>query len=317
MAVDTALLTRQRTLAAKIETTTGTAIALAAADGAINVFGSSLESAIKMVEREPQGTFTPLAPIPGASEATSKFKTEMTVQGGVSDPFWMTVLLKACGFAVNATIWKPLTGAGTTLTMGLYQSGQLLQMAGAVGKFTMNFESGKPVMIDWDFQGVWQSPTGVALITPTYPAATLVPRFAGATLTLGGLALRVGKMSITVENSIAMREDATALDPGGYGTGIHSYQITGRKITTKISPEALPLATKDWWADHRAVTGAALAMVIGGSTAFNNIHIGAPALVHLDAPGVEDDNGIYRNSLNFLNLGSMGDDELTIQQPAV
>lgn len=317
MAVDSALLYRQRTLAAKIETTTGTAIALDAASGAVNVFDSSVESAIKMTERDGQGSFAPLAPIPGASEGSAKFKTEVTTSGTATDPFWIGTLLAGCGFAATNSIWYPKTGASATLTIGQFISGQLHSIAGAMGKFTIDFEIGKPGMVSWDFGGVWQSPSSTELLAPTYP--TVVPaRFAGGTLSLGGTTTyRVGKISISVENTIAMREDMIATDgatSNAYGTGIHSYQITGRKITTKISAEALSLATKNWWEDHRTVTAAALSLVLGSGTN-GTITIAAPALVHLDAPGVEDNNGLYRNALSFLNTGTAGGDtELSIKQ---
>ncbi|OYX27130.1 MAG: arginase [Rhodobacterales bacterium 32-66-7] len=58
------------------------------------------------------------------------------------------------------------------------------------GTFRLVCDSGKQCVIEWDFTGVWQAPTDVALISPTYPTALPI-RYASATTTYNSVALCV------------------------------------------------------------------------------------------------------------------------------
>jgi hypothetical protein len=310
MAATAPKLTRQRILAAAIETTTGTAVSLSGTDAAMNIFDPSIEADIETHERNGQSALSPLPPVAGRRAGKIKFKTEIVGNGASVTPWWF-VFFKGCGF-VNASggVLSPLSGSSTaaTLTMGMYLDGRFKSLAGASGDFTIMLETGKVPMVEWDFQGAWQAPSDVALLTPTYP--TVQPEaFQGATVTVGGTAYPISKLTIKANNKIALR-----MNPASSG-GVLSALVVERKITVSIDPEALPLATKDWYAAHLAGTTVALSCA-HGSAQYNTTTIAAPAMALMSAPKIGDRDGIFVDELEFVccRSSSGGDDELTITQ---
>jgi len=308
MATDRALLTRLRVLACKTETTTGTAIALSATDALYNVMEMAYSAEIPPTEREGQGSMSKLVPIPGARTGKLTFKHEVNGLGSAGDPAWLINFIGSCGFALTAGAWNPTNAPIATSTFGGYIDGRMFSLSGAMGKVTFDAEAGKPMVGSYEFQGLHQLPTAAALLAPTYPVVA-PPRFAASTLTIGGAAYRIGKVQIVIENTLVMREDGSDASATGY----HGCAITNRKITIKVSPEAQALGTKDWYAAHLAMTSAAFSLAMG-SSANNIITFAAPAMTLLNPPGYEDDNGIYRDSLEFScnRSASAGDDELSI-----
>jgi hypothetical protein len=306
MAVDRALLTKLSVLAAKTETTTGTAESLTSAEGAFNVMDALFVPDIPPTRRQGQGSLTELPPVPGARSGKLTFKHEVFGKGASGDPGWLTTFIGNCGFAVAAGTWKPISASSSTATFGGYVDGLKFLMSGCAGKVTFDFEAGKPVVGSYEYNGLWLPPTDVALLAPTYPTV-IPPRFANSTLTWGGSALRIGKMQIIIENTLAMRESGE----DSSNTGYHACQITNRQITIKVSPEASLIATRDFYTAHTAGTTYALNCVIG-SAANNTITFTAPRLALLNPPQQEDDNGIFRHGLEFLCTSATADSELTI-----
>lgn len=304
MATDHPLLTRVRVGAVKTETTTGTAISLAGADGALNFFDPKIAATIPPTERQAQGSLTSLAPIPGARMGKFTAKTEL--YNAASAPLWLSTMLLACGCQVSSGgVYSPLTGAVNTITAGLYQDGTTLKsIAGAQGNLKMSGVYGKPVELDWEFSGVWQPPSSTAIIAPTYPSA-LPPRFAGATITVGAVAYRISKFDFDFGNTVVMREDVSNV------AGYHSAFITGRKPVIKIDPESVPLTTEDWYAAHLAGTTMAFSCAVGsGSNGI--ITIAAANLQLLNAPQDGDRNGLRTDDLEFLCTSTTADGEFTI-----
>lgn len=309
MALATALLTRMRVLQAVAESTSGTPGSVAQI---ANVFDSKIDAQIQPVERDGQGSLAPLAPVPGAYWGKATFKSELVGSGtAATDPTWATVLLTACGVPITSHVAKPLSGSGATATLGLNIAGRQFQIFGAMGKFTLNAENGKPAIFDWEFDGVWTPPTGVTLPTgPTF--TTIPPRVAACTFTIGGTAYQVPKVEFAVDNTLYMRETILA-DGAGNASGYAACCIVQRKVTIKVAPEALALATKDWFAAHLASTGVAFSMLVG-SAAGNEFTLAAPNLVLLNPPGEESRSGIYADNLEFLACrnSSTGDDEFSL-----
>lgn len=309
MAATAPKLSRQRILAGKLEATTGTAEALTATEAAMNVFDLAIEADIETHERAAQSALSPLVPVAGARVGKFKFKTEIVGDGASVTPWWF-IFFKMCGFIATAGVLSPKSGAtdAATGTLGGYQDGRFKSIAGASGDWTINAEVGKPVMVDWDMQGAWQAPSDVALITPTYPTVQPVP-FQGATVTIGGTAYVVNKVTIKANNTVVLRKSPA---PAG---GILSALVTDRKITVAIDPEALPFATKDWYAAHLAGATAAFSMALG-SAQYNTTTIAAPAMALMKAPADGDRDGILTDELEFVctRSASAGDDELTITQ---
>ena len=256
------MLKKKRTLAAKIETTIGTAETLTGVEGVFNAYNLMVQATIPVDVREAQGSFGHIAGVPGARMGVCSFRTDV----GYDDttvPNWATVLLPACGW-VNATgTFTPRSESpGTnvkTVTIGIYQDGQFKRLSGAVGTFNMVFPAGRVAYIDWTFTGVWVAPTDTALITPTYPTTETPLRAASMTTTFNSVTLCFEQLSIDAGNQVVMRECTT--NASGYASAI----ITDRNPTIKGNPEAVLVATQDRFGLWLAGTEAALSIAIAAA----------------------------------------------------
>ena len=311
MAVDSPYLSRQKIFAFEVETNTGTAVSLTnTSGGKLNAYDPKVNYDSKATQLRGQGALSRLQPVTGARSGKATFSSELFGSGTASTaPSWGTLLL-ACGFQLNTAVYTPLTGASTTMTMGVYQGGgataRLKTIVGAVGDLKLKGTYGQPMMLDWNFLGVYAAPTTVTAITPTFPTI-IPPRFAGATITIGGTAYRIGDVEISIGNKLALRKDAAQ------ATGYHSAYIVDRDITVKLSPEALPLTTQDWSAAYVSGTNFALSLTIGG-TAGNEFTIAAPVMQLLNAPQDKDEEDMLHDDLmvSCVRNSAAGDDELTI-----
>lgn len=304
------LLTKRRVLAAKAETTPGTAVSLSATDAAMNCFDPELQPSADFTERPSQGASTaPIAGVPGPFSGTLKFQTDLT--GGSSPPSWATTLLPAVGFGAAGSVYTPdsrpaaLSGSlQKCLTMGLYQDGEIKKLAGCQGKLTIKATAGKPLRCEWEFQGVWQAPAAGALLAPTYPTtAPLVLQ--AVTFTIGGITVTLHEIEIAIDNTITLLPDAAA------SRGIIYAAITGRKITVKATIESVLPGGYDPYADWVARTERAMSLQIG--TTGNQVTIAAPKL---QVTNVQESaaEGIQTDTIDFIANRSVsgGEDDLSI-----
>ena len=303
-------LKRKRVLAAKVETTIGTAESLAAADAAMNVFDPMIQSTIEMEEREGQGGFGYLSSVPAGRIGVATFRTYLEWGGMATLPKAVELFLPACGWVKTGTVFTPRSEApGTnvkTLTIGCYVDGVLKQIAGAVGKFTLTLPTGKTAFFDWEFQGVLlTAPTDVALLAPTYPTDKPL-RFAGGFAKWNAVNLCVSNTVVDSGNEIVMRECPTT--DAGFISGI----ITNRKPKITTDPEAVSVAAQNRWGAWLAQTENALALDIAGPNG-STISIDAPKAQILNLQ--EADRGkLVTDQLEFAanKNGATHDQELSI-----
>lgn len=306
MALDSPLLWRRRILAAVAETTTGTAQALTATDGAMNVLNHELEEDSPFNDRPGQGSLSHQQPVNGEEGGHANFAVELANDGAANTPFWATTLLPGCGMVSASGVWTPQTAAQTTLTIGLYNDGRLKQIAGAQGSWNAKLVDGKIGMMEFKFLGKWVAPTSVAMIAPTYPT-NLPPKCTGLTVTIGGTNYRLSEVEIDYQNTVMLRRDMND------ATGYHAAFIVERKVVIKMDPEALPLSTKDWYDFRSTQSTAAFSGAIGSGT-HNQITFSAPVCSLANPVKDKDANGTLRDELVFYasRNSSAGDDELTI-----
>jgi len=163
------LLRRRRALAAKIETTAGTAIAVTATEAIINAFNLEFQYTIEMEQRDGQGGFNRISSVAGPETGTITFRSEISYDGtGV--PEWADLYFPACGWVKSGQSFYPKTKApGTdvkTLTMAVYEDGKIKKISGASGSFTMDFPTGKLAGINWTFVGKAEEEVDGLLIAP-------------------------------------------------------------------------------------------------------------------------------------------------------
>lgn len=291
------ILTRQRLMCAKIESALGTPEDMTvAATGAMNVLDMSRNPNTPFTQTPAQNGIGQRKGVPGARMGTMQFSLHMVGLGSSGLPYWAN-LLGACGGAYTSQVFAPVVDNGTGATLGLYRgsgaSARLYKMAGAMGNAVMRFQAGQVCPITFTFTGKIYTAATATLPTVTHPTA-LPPLFVSATFTIGATTYVIDELEFDLGNVVVMREDPTDTSNSGY----ISAWIADRAPRVRISPEALPLSSKDWDDAFHSSTTAALALQLG-STTNNIISIAAPAIQLVSPPGDGDRNGIYTDSLEF------------------
>ena len=257
------LLERVSVLAAKIETTIGTAISVTGTDAAFNVYNAKVVPDIEMDDREGQGGFDYLSSVPAGRKGRVTFRTNLQWDGTATEPSWAETFLPACGFVKSSQIYTPRSEAPgsnvKTLTLARYINGTLFTLVGCVGNGVVNLLAGKMSYIDWEFFGVWNGRTDASILTPTYPT-DLNLRWAGGVSQWNDVDLHASTATIDFGNTIVYREFA------GTSTGYHSAIITNRRPTVTIDPEAVTVAAQDRWGSWLSQTEYQLEMHCNGPT---------------------------------------------------
>lgn len=307
------LLKRKRVLAAKIETTIGTPISLSSADAAMNVYSPMIQANVEMEEREGQGGFGYLPSIAGARTGTATFRTYLEWDGSATEPAWADTFLPACGWVKSGQVYTPRSEAPgsnvKTLTIGCYVDKLFKSISGAMGTFVVTLPTGKSGYIDWTFTGVWQEPSDVAIITPTYPTAKPL-KYTSGLAEWNDVNLCVSQVTIDAGNEVIMRECPTTA--AGYISAI----VTNRKPKITADPEASTVAAQDRWAAWLSSTEYALEIDVGGPAGGSS-----DAVLSFDAPKAtitnlqEADRGKFvTDQLEFAcnKNGATHDEELSI-----
>jgi hypothetical protein len=268
------LLKRKRVLAAKVETTVGTAIALSGTDGAFNAYDVMIQPNIPFEAREGQGGFGNLSSVPGGYGGTATFKTDIGWDGS-GIPSWASVFMPACGFVLSTDTFYPKTEAPgsnvKTLTIGCYIDGLFKSIKGAAGTFRAVFPTGRMAYIEWTFTGIWvDDPSDVTLVTPTYPTADIPLRAAGGATTFNAITLCAENVTFDAGNEVVLRECATS--EGGY----HAAIITNRIPRITINPEAKLAATRPSYSNWLDRLEAEFSTTIASATGDGSVSISAP-----------------------------------------
>jgi len=313
------MLKKKSILAAKVEGTVGTAETLLAAQAGFNVFNAEIAPTIEMEQRQGQKAFSQLAGVPGARMGTATFQIQLVGDGsgGSSVPLWASTFLPGCGLiqsGVGPIVYTVSTTSPTggsdatavrTLTIGKYEDGVFKRIRGAVGNCRITMPSGKIIMLDFTFIGIWDPVTDASLLTSTDPSITPL-RFASSALTIGGATPAcMEQIELDFGNEIFMRTCPT--DESGYKSGL----ITGRRVNGTMNPESVLVATNDVFGKWLAGTEEALSIPVGDGT--DEITIAAPKLQRFNIqPGERNGQQIDEVEFQCNKSGSAGDDELTI-----
>ncbi len=304
------LLTEQKVTAFKLEGTYGTAEALTTAEATSNIFETEMKKDANINRRKGQSALSPIAGAPGSVMQRTTFKSELYGGTAADPPAWAD-LLEACGMNKSTATYTPLSGSASakSVTIGLYQDGNVFKTAGAMGNFTMKGEAGKPVMLDWEFMGAYVADNATALLAPTY-STVIPPVFQGQTCTIGGTTYNVLDFELSPNNNVVMRPVGNI---AASSFGYLGATITSRQWSLKVTIEDLLQSSKDFSALYNAGTTEALILTIGGTT--HNTHsITAPKLQLNAIPNRVDKNGYQCLELSYdlIRSAAAGDDEFQV-----
>lgn len=306
----TPLLKRKRVFAAKHETTPGTAEALTSAEAAFNAYDVVIQNETEKESREGQGSFGMRASVPGGYKGRITFKHDASWDGTATEPSWADVLLPGCGWVKNGQVFTPRTEApGTnvkTLTMATYIDGVRKLLRGCVGTFKLICPTGKAAYFEFDFIGIFDSPTDTAILAPTYPTASPL-RFASSTTTWNSVQLSVENMTLDSGNTMILREDPS--DVSGYRAGL----ITNRVVKITGNPESRLVATNPVHAKFFDMSEHELTWSLDGPT--NSVlTFTAPKAEITSAPSEEERERMVVDAIEWQanRNGSTADQELSI-----
>jgi len=307
-----ALKTQKSILLAKIESAYGTDPTPTTSADAVQVYGVELEIKREANERRPiDVTLSPLQPIMGMGEAKVSFEVDLKGSGTAGTIADWGVLHKACGFFNTNTpstsdVLKPDDTPTDSVTLYVYKDGLLYKVVGCRGEVKHVFEAGKIVRLKYEFQGLYDIPTDVALPSAVTVDTTKPVPAIGAAFTFGSYSAVIDKLELGLNNEISRNDDLNAT------YGVQSFEVTGRKPKGKMTVNAVLRATSnaDFWSYMNAGTTKALSIVIG-ATAGNIATITAPVCTVVSVkPG--SNNGIDTFEIEFELDRSSGGDELSI-----
>lgn len=284
-----ALLKRRRQLAAKVETTKGTAATLAfdASESKTLIWNSSFTTEFEVFEREVErATLDRLSHLIGKTQAKIAFDIEIrrTNATDVVDDWFM--FLEGCGFkkTVNvgtSIVYKPssVQADHKCMTQWLFIDGVRLGIAGAVGTVSFSGKTGQPWLAHFEFTGKYAGAADAALLAPT-PETQVPAMFHNVGLSTNfGSALSpvMSMLELNVGNEIEPRESVNQ------STGILHHIIKGRKPTGRFDPDLVTVATAG--GNYYSYMEQATKGTIGFSIQSGKI---AVALNNIQATAIED-----------------------------
>ncbi|MEM1207761.1 MAG: hypothetical protein AAGI54_00710 [Planctomycetota bacterium] len=304
---------RKKWIAVKVEATKGAAETLAAADFAILAFNASLQSAIEFEDRAPVGLAAgQLVGSPGVHAGRATFSVELRGSGTAGTaPAWAAAL-QGCGLTVTnipgtSDAYAPTADLDTqkTVTIALVEDGRRKVLRGAMGNAVINGQrNGNKLMVDFDFQGIWVTPTDDAQPAGITHETTKPIRFAGGTFTVDAASQKVSTFRFDLGNDVQMRADVE--DASGL---CHAY-IADRRPVAGFDPESDVVANDDLHADFLTATTRAFDATFG-TLAGNRAVLDIDRL-QIQNPQTEDRSGLLVERIDCLATALDGDDEYSL-----
>jgi len=135
---------------------------------------------------------------------------------------------------------EPITDLIPSQTMSGYEDGIRKLLRGCRGKFKINFKSGEPVLVNFDYMGVEAGIADTALFTNPVYETTKPPAFINAAFSIDAFSGKISSLEINHENKLAARDDVNN------DRGILSFLITDRDVNGSLDPEMVLAGTYDF-----------------------------------------------------------------------
>lgn len=292
------LLKRMRVLAAAVETTPGTAVALAASDAQFCVYNVEINANINVSDRPNSGAFGMQAAPQEARGGQVTFTINPYAAG--STPEWASVFLPACGIVSGSAVGEAPGSNVKTLTIGVYEDGVLKTLRGCAGTFSFSAQTGRMAEMNFTFTGIWNDPSDASILSPTYPTE-LPYRSAsnGTPFSWGSWTPCLANFTLELGNNVVLRECQN--DDSGYKSAI----ITDRTPTGTFDPESDLVASYDYYADWKGAVERAVSFSMSDDNGSMDITLGTAQITNIQEG---DRNGVQIDTITFRG----NDDDLDI-----
>jgi hypothetical protein len=262
-----------------------------------------------------RSNISPVSPVVGKRWVEVTFDCELKGSGSIGVASRIGDLLEACSMTETASVgssvvYVPNSLAQKSVTIYVYDndsaSAVLHKITGARGTFTLKLTAGQYGVLSFNFKGKYNAPTDQALPSaPTYES-TIPPVVESASFTLNADAdLVVQELNLDLANEVAPRDDISSAN------AISQFIITNRNPKGNFNPEALLIASYDFWTDWVASTQRALSVVVGSASG-NKCTITAPK-VTLDNITDGERERILTREIPFTLGQNAGNDEIQLK----
>jgi hypothetical protein len=307
-------------VAAKLETTSGTAIAVAAADFNVRIFDVQVDPEIEMYMNPfASGRHSMGQATPGKKKCHIKFKVNMQCGSALGTAPTMGKFLKACGatetlVASTSVTYTPVAtndhGNNISMTMVFYLTpasgnSHLVSMKGAMGNCVITMDDlGKPLVADFDFLGAFTSITDAATIALTSPDTSMPPAVIGSAITTASIVQKIGKFKLDFGNGVEMDYDPADT------TGFQAAYIGTREPKLSVDPRIELLATDPVYTRWAAGTQSAFSLAT--STVSSQKIVIATPKIQLLTNKLADRNGAMIYDQEYALMETTGNDEWSI-----
>ena len=305
------LLTRKRTILAKIETTYGTDPTPTGAANAILVRNLNITPLnAELLNRDL------VRPYLGASEQLLAsayvgidFEVEMAGAGAAGTAPAYGSLLKACGMtetlvALATATYTPVSSSFSSVTIYYNVDGVLHKLTGCRGNVEIDIKARQIPVFKFTFTGLYNAPSDTVLPTVSYtafqtPLAANSDNSSGFSLFSYSGALE--SLTMNFNNGLQYRSLIGAED----------VLMTDRQLSGQVVFEAPTIAAKDFFSLALGTTLGALD-ITHGTTAGNKVQISS-SRVNVTNPTYQDQNGIQMLQVPMRLIPSTaGNDEISI-----
>lgn len=305
-----ALLTRKRTILAKLEssygvdpTPTGSANAILVRNLSITPLNAELAS--RDLVRPYLGASEQLI---ASNYVSVEFEVEMAGSGTAGTAPAYGPLLQACGLletdGASDVTYTPVSASFASVTLYYNVDGVLHKVTGARGNVEMSIAAGQIPVFKFTFTGLYNAPTDTAAPSVTYTAFQ-TPLAANNDNTTGfslfSYSGALSSMSLNLNNQVQYR---TLI-------GAEDVLLTDRQASGQVVFEAPTIAAKDFFSLALGATLGALD-ITHGTTAGNKVQI-TSSRVDVSNPTYQDENGIQMLQVPITLVPSTaGNDEFSI-----
>jgi hypothetical protein len=298
------LLARKKVIQCVLETTKGTKIA---GTQAIRVFDPIIKPTSTFEERRGNGTRIGIEDAGVLSERSGQltFSSELCATGTNGLEAGLAILLQCCGFLKSSesyTFPTSSTANQKTASFDVYEDGVKKGLAGAMGTLEITAETGKRCMLNFEFSGIWQTPTDSALPSESVSGKTPM-LFQGGSFKIGSATKKISRLTLNCGQTLVPE-----WDPNATG-GISTYLITDATPEISFDLEAETVASYDINGIWLAGTTAAIEFSLTDGS--DTITFSLPKVRYKDIPEGDRDGILTYDAVGEV-INNAGDNAITV-----
>jgi hypothetical protein len=317
-----ALLTRNISILAKIESTYGQDTSPGASNG-LYVIGSApkiIQEPNELNDVVGRGSLSKLpASQPGPRHWQCDFRVPVRGAGAAYSSSVVpriSSLLRACGLqetivdtpGVETVTYVPRSENFESINLYYNWDGLLYKMLGTRGSVNFVVRTGGILFAEFTFQGLYVQPTDSALVTVTGEPTVQFPVLLSGAFQIGSenYAAPFQNWNLNMSGVLVADPDPSAAD------GISQIYLVNRQPEGSFDPTAVLVATFDWYSKWKAGTIMDMSFT-HGTTQYNKIAFTMSQVQSKDVtPGDRGQLGMFTTPYRVVDNSAAGDSEVSI-----